>query len=68
VVPENRRQEALQANQTIETGTVRICLRCEAYIKPGSKTCPRCGVADERGAAQLRIEYDAGLQKHLASK
>jgi hypothetical protein len=51
VVPENRRQEALQVNQTIETGTVRICMQCDAYIKPGATKCPRCGVSDERDPA-----------------
>jgi ribosomal protein L40E len=68
VVPEDRRAEALQVNQTIETGTVRICVQCEACIKPGATKCPRCGVSDERDPAQLRIEYDAWLQKHLAGK
>jgi ribosomal protein L40E len=66
VVPEDRRPEALQVN--IDTANVRICLQCQAYIKPGATKCPRCSVSDERDPAQLRIEYDARLQKHLAGK
>lgn len=68
VVPEDRRPEALQVNQTIETGTVRICVQCEADIKSGATTCPKCGVPDVRDPVQLRIEYETWVQKHFAGK
>jgi len=58
----------LRVNQTIQTGTLRICVQCEAYIKPGETKCPGCGVSDERDPAQLRIEYDAWLQKHFTGQ
>jgi len=64
VVPKDYRSQALQIN----TLDVRICLQCEAYIKPGATKCPRCGVSDERDPAQLRAEYEAALQRHLAGK
>lgn len=66
VVPEDRRKEALQVNQTIEA--VRRCVQCDAYIKPEATKCPKCGVADRREPAQLRIEYATLLQKHFESK
>jgi ribosomal protein L40E len=46
VVPKDYRSQALQINQTLVD--VKICLQCEAYIKPGATKCPRCGASDER--------------------
>ena len=68
VVPKEYQPQAFHINQSIETGTIRICLQCEASNKPGATRCPRCGVADERDPAQLQDEYDVWVQKHRASK
>lgn len=46
----------------------RICLGCQAYIKPGLTKCPRCGVTDERDPAQLHAAYNAALLEHLSEK
>jgi ribosomal protein L40E len=46
----------------------RICLECEAWIKPGLTKCPKCGVADERDPAELHAAYNAALLRHLSEK
>ena len=68
VVPKDYRPQALQINQSIETGTIRSCLQCDASIKPGATRCPSCGISDERDPVRLRAEYEAFVQKHHASK
>lgn len=60
VVPKDYRSQALQINQTLVD--MRMCLQCEAYIKPGATKCSRCGVSDERDPAQLRMEYEAAFR------
>ena len=67
IVPQDCLQQAWQVKEGA-AGTVRICVQCEAYIKPGATKCPRCGVADERDPAQLQAKYGAALQKHLSDK
>ena len=68
VVPKEYQAQALQVNQSIETGTIRFCLPCDASIKPGATRCPNCGVSDERDPVRLRAEYDAWVQKQGESK
>lgn len=68
VVPKECLEQALQINKSIDTGTVRICVKCEAYMKPGATKCPKCGVTDKCDPAQLRADHEAWLQRHVSGK
>jgi ribosomal protein L40E len=66
LVPESQAERARLVN--LEVSDCRICLKCEAYIKPGLTKCPRCGVADERDPAELRAAYNAALMQQISGK
>jgi len=43
----------------------KICLVCEAFLKPGVRICTKCGTkADERDPDEIRIAYHADLLEH----
>jgi len=66
LVPEAALERARYVNLMAED--CRICVQCEAYIKPGLKNCPGCGVRDERNPAEIHAAYNAAMTKHFSEK
>ncbi len=66
VVPEPDAERAQPVARRAED--CRICLKCDAYIKPGLTRCPKCRVPDERDPAELHAAYNAALLKHLSEE
>ena len=66
LVPKGEEERARQVS--LSANDCRICLRCEAWIKPGLTKCPRCGVTDKRDPAELHATYNRALLKHLSEK